>query len=70
MYKKTKCNRKYTFENMIKRVKEANTEEELDLVSDLVDQLADADMISAYQHKDLDYQLDQRLCDLVLENKI
>ena len=70
MHKRAKCNRKYTFDDMMKRVHSAQTEEELELISDLVDELCVADMLTAYQYRELDYALDQRLCDLVLEGKI
>ena len=70
MYMKTKNNRKYTFDDLMKRVKAANSEEELELVSDLVDQLGQCDMLTSSQYRELDYALDQRLCDLVLEGEV
>lgn len=70
MYKRTKCNRKYAFEDLQKRIAEAETEAELELISDLVDELGQCDMLTSSQYRELDYALDQRLCDLVLEGKI
>lgn len=70
MHKKTKCNRKYAFEDLMKRIEKAETEEELELISDLVDELGQFDMLTSSQYCELDYALDQRLCDLVLEGKI
>lgn len=70
MCKRKKPNRKYTFDDMMKRVKEAETEEELELISDLLDELSQCNLLTSSQYRELDYALDQRLCDLVLEGKV
>lgn len=70
MYRRAKNDRKYAFEDLQKRVEEAETEEELELISDLLDELGQCDMLTSSQYRELDYALDQRLCDLVLEGKI
>ena len=67
--RRRKPNRKYSFESLMKRVKEAQSEAEIDVLSDLLDELAAADLVTAYQYRELDCALDQRLCDLVLEGK-
>lgn len=69
MSKRVKSNRKYTFNDLVKRIREAGSEVELELISDLIDQLVDAEMLTAYQYRELDYALDDQLCHLVLEGK-
>ena len=70
MSRKIKNNRKYTFDDMLKRIKEAKTEAELELISDLVDELGACDMLTSSQYRNLDYALDQRLCFLVSEGLV
>ena len=52
------------------RIKSAETEKELADLSDLLDELGQADMIAASDYRDLDFLIDDRLDRLVMEDKI
>ena len=65
-----KPNRKYSFEDMKSRIQKAESEEELEMLSNLLDDLCNADMLTANKYRDLDYMLDERLGQLIRENKI
>lgn len=62
--------RKYTFDSMKERIQKAESEAELEVLSDLLGELAVANLLTAYQYRDLDFALDDRLGALVLEGKI
>lgn len=62
--------RKYSFESIRARIKQAETEDELEMVSDLVDELAQCDLITSSKYCELEYLLDDRLSTLILEGKI
>lgn len=70
MHKKAPCNRKNSYESMQRRISKAQSEEELEFLSDLVDCLVDAEMLTAHQYRELDHQLDERLCELVREGLV
>ena len=70
MRAKRKPNRMYSFETMKSRIQKAETEAELEVLSDLLDELAVADLVTAYKYRELTYMLDDRLTSLVLEGKI
>ena len=62
--------RKNSFEDMEARIQKAESEEELEYLSDLLDDLCNADMLTASKYRDLDYMLDERLGQLIREGKI
>ena len=62
--------RRYTFESMKTRIQQAETEVELEVLSDLLDELAVANLITACKYRDLSFMIDDRLSTLVLEGKI
>lgn len=59
MHKK-KPNRKYSFEGMKSRIQKAESVEELVMLSNLLDDLFNADMLTANKYCDLDSLLDER----------
>ena len=67
--KKVKSKRRYSYESMQERIAKAETEAELEVLSDLLDELAATQMVTAYQYRELDFALDDRLSTLVLEGK-
>lgn len=68
--KKKTPNRKYSFESMRQRIQQAESEAELEVLSDLLDELSQCDLITASKYRELDFMLDNRLSTLVLEGKI
>lgn len=62
--------RRYTFESMKTRIQQAETEAELEVLSDLLDELSQCDLITASKYRDLSFMIDDRLSTLVLEGKI
>ena len=68
--RRKKPNRRFTFESMKERIDKADTEAELEVLSDLLGELAIAQMVTAYQYRELEFALDDRLSTLVLEGKI
>ena len=68
--KKCTPKRRYSYETMKQRIQEAESETELELVSDLLDELAVANLITACKYRDLSFMIDDRLSTLVLEGKI
>lgn len=65
-----KPKRKYSFKSIQARIEQAETEEELELISDLLDELGQFDGLKASEYRELDFMLDDRLSTIVLEGKI
>ena len=63
-------NRAFTYDSMRARIQKASTEAELECLSDLLDELCNADMITACKYRDLSNMLDDRLGKLVAEGLI
>ena len=59
MHKK-KPNRKYSFESMKSRIQKAESLEELEMLSHLLDDLFNADMLTDSKYCDLDHMIDER----------
>lgn len=65
-----KPNRKYSFETMRSRIQNAKSEAELEALSDLLDDMCNANLLTASKYRDLDCMLNERLGQLVREGKI
>ena len=69
MCRRNKPNRKYTYESMRKRVREATSFEEIELIMDLMDDLLDTSLLTDYQYAQLHGVCTMKKLDMLLEDK-